>query len=297
MKARREGVYIMECLSLQEMALRAARERIYTVRIAREGGFDYKSVTFDEELSALEKNIEDALSCNDLIGLDVAYKYKKDFLLTVERGVFELLDAGCFIGFGYSGDADFRIVIPKHEWSFLTVNHERECATYNGLNYAGLRFVDRKRLTQEELEKIECQLNNINGIKKQIECASPNLIDPYIKASQSAKQSHPTLAPATEPAHQKRGRPMGKVSPLTILIKTTYRALLMEHPDRKPTPREVLLEIQDHDDEQIIQEITKDQDILWRDPVTRQDRDPLTFKTLRNRIAKLPFPINPADPD
>ncbi|GAB0058090.1 hypothetical protein SIID45300_02432 [Candidatus Magnetaquicoccaceae bacterium FCR-1] len=105
--------------------------------------------------------------------------------------------------------------------------------------------------------------------------------------------------PATyhAPPKNKGGRPSGRVSPLTILIEVTYHALLKDHPERKPTAKEILLEIRDHDDEQIIQEITGDQDILWCDPVTRQDRPSLTFRTLRNRISSMSFPINPADHD
>ncbi|MEO5347920.1 MAG: hypothetical protein H7834_16320 [Magnetococcus sp. YQC-9] len=121
------------------------------------------------------------------------------------------------------------------------------------------------------------------------------------QAVPQAPTTTPELSPQGKPAspqtpaHKKGGMPSGKASALTVLIETTYRALLADHPERKPTPDEVLLEIQDHDEELIIQEITEEKGILWCDPVSRAERSPVTFKTLRNRVANLQFPLENPD--
>lgn len=83
------------------------------------------------------------------------------------------------------------------------------------------------------------------------------------------------------------GRKRGHVSPLTSLIQKTYLVLKNEVKDRAITPQEIILEIQDHDEEKIIQEITEGNTIHWIHPVTRADRKPLKFKTLQNKISKL----------
>lgn len=84
------------------------------------------------------------------------------------------------------------------------------------------------------------------------------------------------------------GRRRGQKNSLTLLIETTYHSLYKENKTKRlPTPDEVLLEIEDHDEEQIIQEITKDKKIFWVNPVTRKDQAPITFKTLSNKISQI----------
>lgn len=124
--------------------------------------------------------------------------------------------------------------------------------------------------------------------------ATPEPTSPGTAGTDEAPVSTTPLQIETLPPKKPRkgGVKQGHIHPLTALIAVTYHALEKENKDvgRLPTPKEVLDDIKDHDEEKIIQEITDDKTIFWCDPVTRENRHPVKFKTLTNKVSKLRNP-------
>ena len=84
-----------------------------------------------------------------------------DVLEEAESKASEVLSSGQVVGFGLTDAQNLSPkIVPRLEWSFLTMDFERSSACRPEFDYVGLRFVFRDELTEGQVQNLEATINS-----------------------------------------------------------------------------------------------------------------------------------------
>ena len=84
-----------------------------------------------------------------------------DVLEEAESKASEVLSSGQVVGLGLTDAYDLSLkVVPRLQWPFLTMDFDKSSASGAGLNYFGLHFVFRDKLTEGQVQILEATSNS-----------------------------------------------------------------------------------------------------------------------------------------
>ncbi len=79
----------------------------------------------------------------------------REALEDAESKAIKALSSGRVIGLGLTDAYDLSLkVVPRLQWPFLTMDFEKGSASGAGLNYVGLHFVSRDKLTEDQVQNL-----------------------------------------------------------------------------------------------------------------------------------------------